>query len=185
MREKTTLKMEIIRDKGGFNTFWPEFHLHFSDDSRYVMSAKKTSSRPTSTFVISLGRSDFEEHSPSYLGKMKSNVLGDVMNVFGPGVEAGEARQKKGPQRELLATIVFITSLFQIGKPREFKVYIKKPEFVYYKDFPQVREAEEEIPLHTLYEAPENRDKIRELHNRQPVWMSEIGGYMLNFRGRV
>ena len=23
------------------------------------------------------------------------------------------------------------------------------------------------------------------MHNRQPVWVNEIGGYMLNFRGRV
>lgn len=74
---------------------------------------------------------------------MKSNVLGDVLNVFGPGVEPSEAKQKKGPQRELLATIVFITSLFQIGKPREFQVYIKKPECIYYKHFPQVKEFED------------------------------------------
>ena len=91
--------MEIVRDKGGFNTFWPEFHLHFSDDSHYVMSSKKTSSRPTSTFIISRSRDHFEEDSPFYLGKMKSNVLGDVLNIFGPGVEPSEAKQKKGPQR--------------------------------------------------------------------------------------
>lgn len=92
IREKTTLRMEIIRDKGGFNTFWPEFHLHFSEDSRHVMSAKKTSSRPTSTFVISKSKDDFSEEGPFYLGKMKSNVLGDVLNIFGHGLNPSNAK---------------------------------------------------------------------------------------------
>jgi tubby and related proteins len=85
--------MEIIRDKGGFN-FWPEFHLYFSEDSHYLMSAKKTSSRPTSTFIISRSRTNFEEEGPQYLGKMKSNVLGDVLNVFGPGLNPSNAKEK-------------------------------------------------------------------------------------------
>jgi tubby-related protein 1 len=84
--------MEIIRDKDGFNTFWPEFHLHFVEDSHYVMSAKKTGSRPTSTFIISKNRTNFEEEGPQYLGKIKSNVLGDVLNIFGPGLNPANAK---------------------------------------------------------------------------------------------
>lgn len=84
--------MEIIRDKDGFNTFWPEFHLHFAEDSHYVMSAKKTASRPTSTFILSRNRTNFEEQGPQYLGKMKSNVLGDVLNIFGPGLNPTNAK---------------------------------------------------------------------------------------------
>ncbi len=78
-----------------------------------------------------------------------------------------------------------MTSLFQMGKPREFRLFIKKPEVRYYMDFPQVKIYEEEIPLNVLADYPENKEKIRVLRNRQPVWMREIGGYMLNFRGRV
>jgi hypothetical protein len=55
--------MEIIRDKDGFNTFWPEFHLSFCADSHYVMSGKKTSSKPSSTFIMSVSKNNFEENS--------------------------------------------------------------------------------------------------------------------------
>ena len=39
--------------------------------------------------------------------------------------------------------------------------------------------------MNTLYDYPQNKPRIRVMHNRQPVWVNEIGGYMLNFRGRV
>lgn len=72
-----------------------------------------------------------------------------------------------------------------MGKPREFIVYMKKPEFSYYKAFPEVKPYEEEIALNRLYENPDNQDKILVLRNRQPQWMESIKGYMLNFHGRV
>jgi len=84
----------MVRDKEGFNTFWPEFHLYFCANSHYVMSAKKTSSKPSSTFIISIFKSNFEENSQFYLGKMKSNILGDVLNVFGPGLSPSNAKDK-------------------------------------------------------------------------------------------
>lgn len=44
---------------------------------------------------------------------------------------------------------------------------------------------EDEISFKDLYEISENKDKILLFQNRQPIWKEEIGGYMLNFRGRV
>lgn len=88
------LRMELIRDKSGLNTFWPEFHVHFAQNSHYLMSAKKTASKPSSTFILSNSKEDFEEDSEHYLGKMKSNVLGDVLNIFGPGLNPSNAKEK-------------------------------------------------------------------------------------------
>ncbi len=82
------------------------------------MSAKKTSSKPTSTFIISTNRYNFEENSEYYVGKMKSNLLGDIMNIFGPGLSPSNAKDGKVVPRDLLATVVFITNMFQMGKPR-------------------------------------------------------------------
>jgi hypothetical protein len=45
--------MQITRNKDGLNTFWPEFHLRFTADRKRVISAKKTSSRASPTFLIS------------------------------------------------------------------------------------------------------------------------------------
>lgn len=55
------------------------------------MSAKKTSSKPASTFIISRAITDFSETGPSYLGKVKSNVLGDTYNIYGPGLNPSNA----------------------------------------------------------------------------------------------
>lgn len=84
----------MVRDKDGFNTFWPEFNLYFCSNSHFVMSAKKTSSKPTSTFIISISKTDYEENSNYYLGKMKSNILGDILNVYGPGLNPSNAKDK-------------------------------------------------------------------------------------------
>ena len=44
---------------------------------------------------------------------------------------------------------------------------------------------EDEIPLHTLFESPQNKSKILAYSNRKPQWIEHLGGHMLNFRGRV
>jgi len=44
---------------------------------------------------------------------------------------------------------------------------------------------EDEIPLNQLYENHQNRDKIVVFKNRRPKWIESLGGYMLNFKGRV
>ena len=72
-----------------------------------------------------------------------------------------------------------------MGKPRQFYVYIKKPAFNYYKDFEGVKLYEQQIPLHELFKANANKDKIMILHNRKPIWMANINHYMLDFKGRV
>ena len=49
---------------------------------------------------------------------MKSNVLGDILNIFGPGFNPSNARDKNQVPRELVATIAYESHLFQMGKPR-------------------------------------------------------------------
>jgi hypothetical protein len=49
-----TLKMVLSRDNSGFNTFWPEFHMKFPQDGQSVISAKRTTARPISTFIVSM-----------------------------------------------------------------------------------------------------------------------------------
>lgn len=63
------------------------------------MSAKRTSSKPTSTFIISASRTNFQEDSEFYLGKMKSNLLGNVMNIFSPGLSMADAKQRNETPR--------------------------------------------------------------------------------------
>ena len=43
---------------------------------------------------MSCSKSDFEENSPHYIGKMKSNVIGDRLDIFGPGLNPSNAKDK-------------------------------------------------------------------------------------------
>jgi hypothetical protein len=59
---------------------------------RNFLFAKKTSSRPYSTFIISSAEGMFEENSNFYQGKVKSTGMGDVLNVFGKGLNPSNAK---------------------------------------------------------------------------------------------
>jgi hypothetical protein len=75
---------------------------------------------------------------------MKSNILGNVLNIFGPGLNPSNAKEKSMTPRELIASIRYITDIFR-GKPKEFQVFVKKTQYTYYSDFPQVKMYEDEI----------------------------------------
>jgi hypothetical protein len=57
-----------------------------------VISAKKKSVKPVSTFVLSSNRTLFDEDTLFYLGKMKSTLAGNVFNIFGPGLSPSNAQ---------------------------------------------------------------------------------------------
>lgn len=91
------------------------------------MSAKRVSKTPYSTFVISTNPDNFQENSPYYLGKAKGSVMGDQLDIFGPGFSPSVAFEKKVKPRQFLATIVYETRILNSGQPRDFSVYVKKP----------------------------------------------------------
>jgi hypothetical protein len=53
------------------------------------MAAKKIS---LDTFIISHSEYDFKENGQSYIGKMKQNFSGSLMNVFGEGLNPKNAK---------------------------------------------------------------------------------------------
>lgn len=79
----TTFQMLLHRDKGGFNSFWPEFHLRFAGEHATLLAAKRISSKPFSTFILSSNRNNFTENSTYYLGKLKGSLFGDMLNLYG------------------------------------------------------------------------------------------------------
>lgn len=44
--------------------------------------------------------------------------MGDMLNIFGPGLNPSNAKDRNQVPRELLATIVYSTAIFQLGRPR-------------------------------------------------------------------
>lgn len=105
----------LERNKDGFNSFWPEFYLRFPKQNKTYIAAKKVSSKPASTFIIS-SVVNFTENSSFYLGKLKANIFGDVINLFGVGLNPSDAKDRNCIPREMLATIVFTKNA--VNKPR-------------------------------------------------------------------
>ena len=128
--------MTLIRDNSFMKSFWPEFRICFGEEGEGIAFAKRTTARPIATFILSLKDGDFEEDSPNYLGKMKSNALGDVLNVFGPGLNPSNAKEKGVEPRQLLASVIFDAAVLgNSGKPREFQVMAKQEGTDYWRDF--------------------------------------------------
>lgn len=63
------------------------------------MSAKLTSSNTTTTFIVSKDKNDFAENGPNYLGKVKTNFMRNIVNVYGPGYNPTDVKEKKLPPR--------------------------------------------------------------------------------------
>ena len=63
--EHSILQLILQRNKDGFNRFWPEFSLHFEreTESPSLISAKKISSQPSTTYIISTSPETFDENS--------------------------------------------------------------------------------------------------------------------------
>ena len=148
------------------------------------MSAKLSSNNTTTTFLASLNPNHFVENGLGYLGKVKVNFMGNIVNIYGPGFNPSDVKDKKAVPRELLATVEYETNFFGSTRPRDFKVYMLKPGIKYY-ELAGTKLGEEEVPLNELYCSPTNKEKIIFLNNRKPEWNESAGGYMLNFRGRA
>ena len=52
--------------------------------------------------------------------------MGDVLNIFGPGLNPSNAKEKCCIPRQIIATIVYNSGFFKNSGPREFKVFVKK-----------------------------------------------------------
>lgn len=161
--------------------FWPQFTLRFNEKEQPILAAKKTSSQPSASYVFSTTSSNFEENSDHYLGKMESNIFGNTINLYGAGLDPSDAQSMSKIPRQLFATIVYLKS---VGNgPRQFEVYVKKPEYRYYLNFSQVIMYGEEIPLSELYK--DNREKIERYVNRKATFNRDKQVYTLNFKGKA
>ena len=90
VRGKATMKMTVERLDNWIN-IWPEYTLHFDDDLCFLMAGKKVSRTPYSIYVMSTKNGTFQENIPEYLGKAKSSLLGDQLDIYGPGFNPNNA----------------------------------------------------------------------------------------------
>lgn len=86
--------MVLAKSSNALSFLWPEFQLRFADDTRPLMAAKRTSFKPYSTYLISTTPNDYDAGSSTFLGKIKANLHGTVVNIFGPGLSPSVAAKQ-------------------------------------------------------------------------------------------
>ncbi|CAN8022533.1 unnamed protein product, partial [Ixodes persulcatus] len=179
----TTVRCRITRDKKGVDRgLYPTYFLHLEkEDNRkvFLLAARKRKKSATSNYLISVDPTDLSRAGQSFVGKLRSNLLGTAFTVY----DAGENPKKNpGSARSEVAAIIYETNVLGFKGPRKMTVVL-----------PAMTEDHKRAELKpgyehdTLIERWKNRnlENLLELRNKTPVWNEDTQSYVLNFHGRV
>ncbi|XP_028397001.1 tubby-related protein 3-like isoform X2 [Dendronephthya gigantea] len=184
----TTVKCRISRDKKGMDrNMYPTYFLHMEkDDGKkiFLLAGRKRKKSTTSNYLISTDPTDLSRKGESYVGKLRSNLVGTRFTIYNEGVnpKKGGVMADGSNIREELGGIVYDTNVLGFKGPRKMTIIIPSMG-VDYKRIPVQPKMESE----TILERHRRRmlDNLLELHNKTPVWNDDTQSYVLNFHGRV
>ncbi|XP_030610690.1 tubby protein [Archocentrus centrarchus] len=183
-----TIQCRVTRDRRGVEKgIYPTYYLHMEkeDGKRvFLMAGRKRKKCKTSNYLISTDPTNLSRDTDSYIGKLRSNVLGTKFTVY----DGGENPEKKPfikeceSVRQELAAICYETNVLGFKGPRKMTVII-----------PGMLETDERVDIHPQNEletlltrhANGNMDKLVTLVNKSPSWNEQTQSYVLNFHGRV
>ncbi|XP_046844305.1 tubby protein-like [Xenia sp. Carnegie-2017] len=185
-----TVKCRISRDKKGMDrNMYPTYFLHLerTDGKKvFLLAGRKRKKSATSNYLISTDPTDLSRKGESYIGKLRSNLVGTRFTIYNDGVNPknGGVMADGSNIREELGAVLYDTNVLGFKGPRKMTVLI-----------PSMDSSDKRIPVQpkvesdTLLERYRQRggrlDNILELHNKTPVWNDDTQSYVLNFHGRV
>ncbi|CAG7717023.1 unnamed protein product [Allacma fusca] len=182
------IKCRITRDRKGMDRgLYPTYYMHLErDDGKkiFLLAGRKRKKSATSNYLISTDATDLSRGGESYIGKVRSNLIGTQFSVF----DNGETPKRNGPLvdkatlREELAAVVYETNVLGFKGPRKMNVVV--PGML---NETKRKEFRPESENDGIIERWKNRkmDGLVELKNKTPVWNEESQSYVLNFHGRV
>uniref|UniRef100_A0A3Q2QLN2 Si:dkey-220f10.4 n=1 Tax=Fundulus heteroclitus TaxID=8078 RepID=A0A3Q2QLN2_FUNHE len=183
-----TIQCRVTRDRRGVEKgIYPTYYLHMEkeDGKRvFLMAGRKRKKCKTSNYLISIDPTNLSRDTNSYIGKLRSNVLGTKFTVY----DGGENPEKKPfikeseSVRQELAAICYETNVLGFKGPRKMTVIV--PGMLENDERVSIRPTNE---LETLLvrHANGNTDKLVTLVNKSPSWNEQTQSYVLNFHGRV
>ncbi|XP_078509871.1 tubby protein homolog [Lissotriton helveticus] len=186
--EGLTLQCRITRDKKGVDKgLFPTYYLHLEkDDGKrlFLMAGRKRKKSKTSNYLISVDATDLSRDASSFIGKVRSNIIGTKFTVFDNGVnpECKPFVPESETLRQELVAICYETNVMGIRGPRKMTVII--PGMTKERERVSIRPQSEHETLLARFQI-KNMDSIIELHNKIPCWNEETQSYVLNFHGRV
>ncbi|XP_054019423.1 tubby-related protein 3 [Dryobates pubescens] len=183
-----TVKCRITRDKKGMDRgLFPTYYMHLErDDSRktFLLAGRKRKKSKTSNYLISVDPTDLSREGESFIGKLRSNLMGTKFTVYDHGVSPVKAQElvEKAHTRQELAAICYETNVLGFKGPRKMSVIIPGMN-MNHKRIP-IRPRNEHESLLSKWQT-KNLENLIELHNKAPVWNDDTQSYVLNFHGRV
>lgn len=174
------LQCVITRQKGtGLFNRYPMYELHLDPEmgslaGKLLMCAKRQSGNKTSNYHISMDRVNFDTQSKNYLGKVRSNFLGNEYVVYDDGVapsKAGAADRGDKDIRQELGAVQYMPSLVA-SQPRELQVVLPNP-------------GNREGGLLSRFKSDKSTRGMTILQQKKPRWNEVTQAYGLNFHGRV
>ncbi|XP_053719817.1 tubby-related protein 3 isoform X2 [Synchiropus splendidus] len=183
------VKCRISRDKKGMDRgLYPTYFMHMEreDGKRvFLLAGRKRKKSKTSNYLISVDATDLSREGESFIGKLRSNLMGTKFTVYDNGTNPCKnpgALLEESNTRQELAAVCYETNVLGFKGPRKMTVVIPGMNMNFERV--PVRPQNEQQSLlsrwqnHTL-------DTLIELHNKAPVWNDDTQSYVLNFHGRV
>ncbi|XP_033845790.1 tubby-related protein 3 isoform X2 [Periophthalmus magnuspinnatus] len=185
----TTVKCRISRDKKGMDRgLYPTYFMHMErEDGKkvFLLAGRKRKKSKTSNYLISVDATDLSREGESFIGKLRSNLMGTKFTVYDNGTNPCKtpgALLEESNKRQELAAICYETNVLGFKGPRKMTVIIPGMNL----DFKRkpVRPQSEQESLLSRWQNHSIEDLV-ELHNKAPVWNDDTQSYVLNFHGRV
>ncbi|XP_065384686.1 tubby protein homolog isoform X3 [Macaca fascicularis] len=184
-----TIKCRITRDKKGMDRgMYPTYFLHMDrEDGKkvFLLAGRKRKKSKTSNYLISVDPTDLSRGGDSYIGKLRSNLMGTKFTVYDNGVnpqKASSSTLESGTLRQELAAVCYETNVLGFKGPRKMSVIVPGMNMVHERV--SIRPRNEHETLLARWQS-KNTESIIELQNKTPVWNDDTQSYVLNFHGRV
>ncbi|OQV22432.1 Tubby protein-like protein [Hypsibius exemplaris] len=187
-----TVRCRITRDKKGMDRgLFPTYYLHLErEETRkpiFLLAGRKRKKSATSNYLISTDPTNLTRGGESFVGKLRSNLLGTHFTVF----DAGDTPNRRGSvmgsfdgtgSRKEMAGIVYETNVLGFKGPRKMTVLL--PGLNYDNEYTDFRSTSDDDGIVERWKTRKTENIIC-LHNKTPVWNDETQSYVLNFHGRV
>ncbi|XP_026827466.1 protein king tubby isoform X1 [Ooceraea biroi] len=187
--KKMHYKCRITRDRKGMDRgLYPTYFLHLERDygkKIFLLAGRKRKKSATSNYLISTDPTDLSRGGESYVGKLRSNLLGTQFAIYDNGyslMKDDKQRDERFNPRQELAAVVYDTNVLGFKGPRKMTVII--PGMTPDQKRVEICPRDESDTLLERWKL-KHMDNLIELHNKTPVWNEETQSYVLNFHGRV
>ncbi|XP_015193926.1 tubby protein homolog isoform X2 [Lepisosteus oculatus] len=183
-----TIKCRITRDKKGMDRgMYPTYYLHLErEDGKkvFLLAGRKRKKSKTSNYLISIDPTDLSRGGESFIGKLRSNLMGTKFTVYDSGVNPMKTPSsvEASNLRQELAAICYETNVLGFKGPRKMSVII--PGMNMDHERVSIRPRNDHESLLARWQN-KNTESVIELHNKTPVWNDDTQSYVLNFHGRV